>query len=95
MASKSQPLETARKAPLFCLGCGSDVSNQAADRSLQSDASKHIVAVWKSLLQELVSQEESDIDIDADSLAIGGGDPVQGGRMYRKCFAAYDRFKTL
>ena len=95
-ASTSRAPGTARKPPLYCLGCGSDISNRSADRrSLQSDAAEHIIPVWKSLLEDVVSQGESDVDIDADSLVSGGGDPTQCGKMCRKCFGAYDRYKSL
>jgi len=41
MPRTSQAPETARKAPLYCTGCGSDISNQATDRrSLLSEQSK-------------------------------------------------------
>ena len=53
MASTSQTPETARIAPLYCTGCGSDISNQATDRrSLQSDA-RLIIPIehrWNGLL---------------------------------------------
>ena len=44
-------------------------------------AAPPMAALWKALLEHVVSQEESDIDIDADSLVSGCGDPAQGGRM--------------
>ena len=37
-------------------------------RSLQSSASEHVATVWKALLEHIVDQEGSDIDIDVDEI---------------------------
>jgi len=37
MASTSQAPGATRKAPLYCTGCGSDISNQATDQSCGPD----------------------------------------------------------
>ena len=89
MASTSQAPETENKPPLYCVGCSKDITNVPADRrSLQSAASDHVVQTWKALLERVLRQREVDIHIDVDSL-------VSNGRMCRKCFSAYDRYKTL
>ena len=88
-ASTSQAPETENKPALYCVGCSKDITNVPADRrSLQSAASDHVVQTWKALLERVLSQREVDIHIDVDSL-------VSNGRMCRKCFSAYDRYKIL
>ena len=97
MASVPEVSSTASKPPVYCIGCAADITNRPADRrSLQSaDALERVVPAWKSLLEHLLNLGESDIDIDADSIVSGGGDPAQVGRICRKCFAAYDRYQAL
>ncbi len=79
------------KATVFCLGCGSDVTDRTADRrSLQSAVSARVVPILRAFLHELLDEEESEVDAEA---LISGGD--QGGRMCRRCFSAFDRHRTL
>ena len=97
MASVPEASSTASKPPVYCIGCAADITNRPADRrSLQSAAAlERVVPAWKSLLEHLLNLGESDVDIDADSIVSGGGDPAQVGRICRKCFAAYDRYQAL
>ena len=79
---------------VHCVGCGSDIASRPADRrNLQSSASGHVITAWKTLLEYIVDQEGSEIDVD--NIVSGGEDPVRGGRMCRKCFSAYERYQTL
>ena len=87
---------TVPTSPVYCLGCGSDITNRPTDRrSLQSASSEHVVPVWKAFLEIVLDGEESHADLDADTLISGGGDPSKFGRMCRKCFNAYDKFQNL
>ena len=89
MASLATCIQPRNKAPVYGLGCGSDVTNRPVDRrSLQSAASAHFVPVWKAFLENALD-EDLDAGVDADTLMSGGGDPTQAGKMCRKCFSAY------
>ena len=81
---------------IYCIGCGSDLTSKPTDRrSLQSSASNHVATIWKGLHKQIVDRQEFVTDTDSDTIISGGGDPEQGGKMCRKCFTAYERYKAL
>ena len=82
--------------PVFCVGCGSDLTNKSTDRrNLRSAVAEHVATIWKELLEQIVDEEESNVDIDASKIISGDKEPARGGRMCRKCFKAYEHYHAL
>ena len=87
MATPNQP-------QMYCLGCGTNVTNKPADRrALQGSGSQQVVELWTTVCESLEDAERPSIDLNM--LISGGGDPTRSGRMCRKCFYAYERYLKL
>ena len=74
--------------------CGDDISSRSCDRRLlDGPSSIDVLNIWKELFKERL--EEIGILVDINELVTGGKDPQKAGRMCRKCFSAFDRFRKL
>lgn len=70
---------------MFCLGCGSDLTNKQADR--RNIASNNVVVdLWKDFIID-ASDEES--DFSPDSML------TENQCMCRSCFSAYTRYNDM
>ena len=80
----------ARQAPIYCFGCGRNITDRPADRrALDNPRSQQVVQLWKAFLEGRDQPVE-----DADK-ASSGGDSQSSCKMCRKCFSAYERYNKL
>ena len=71
----------------FCLGCGCDTTTIKGNRLLRTAASRHVVSLWSSLMEE---------EFRSKGISL----PVQllvdrDGRMCRQCFATFERASKM
>ena len=71
----------------FCLGCGTTLSTGAYRRLLGSAATRHIILVWREVLDIALKKKGLDVDeaaVVTDKL----------GFICRKCLRGFEAFKT-
>ena len=71
----------------LCLGCGCDTTTIKGNRLLRTAASRHVVSLWSSLMEE---------EFRSKGISL----PVQllvdrDGRMCRQCFATFERASKM
>ena len=67
----------------FCLGCGCDATTIKGNRLLRTAASRHVVPLWSSLMEEEFRSRGISLPVQ---LLVDGN-----GRMCRQCFATFER----
>ena len=74
-------------AATFCLGCGTSVPTGSYRRLLCSEATQHVLPVWREILGIVL--DRSSVVIDEAALL-----SENRGFICRKCFRAFEAFKA-
>ena len=74
---------------VVCLGCGSITRRSSDRRNLNSVASQHVAALWKTTMTSELQKRKQLVDLDC--LISGSDETSKPGKMCRKCFYAYEK----